>query len=100
MFKMSDAKGVCSNCRHADTCGNRRSNELLGHAVWMCEEHELELETNEHLPGREDAVRPEVVNTPNALPERSLGLCINCDLRETCTLPSAPGGVWHCEEYQ
>lgn len=27
------------------------------------------------------------------------GLCINCANRETCLLPRAEGGVWHCEEY-
>lgn len=28
------------------------------------------------------------------------GLCVNCDVRETCTLPRPEGGVWYCEEYQ
>jgi hypothetical protein len=28
------------------------------------------------------------------------GLCINCDVRETCTFPKPEGGVWFCEEYQ
>lgn len=27
------------------------------------------------------------------------GLCMNCTNRETCLLPKAEGGVWHCEEY-
>jgi hypothetical protein len=27
------------------------------------------------------------------------GLCVNCANRETCLLPKAEGGVWHCEEY-
>ncbi len=28
------------------------------------------------------------------------GLCMNCDLRETCALPRPESGVWFCEEYQ
>lgn len=28
------------------------------------------------------------------------GLCINCDVRDTCTFPKPEGGVWFCEEYQ
>jgi hypothetical protein len=28
-----------------------------------------------------------------------LGLCSNCDNRETCTYPKPEGGVWRCEEY-
>ncbi len=28
------------------------------------------------------------------------GLCVNCENRDTCTLPKAESGVWHCEEYQ
>ncbi len=28
------------------------------------------------------------------------GLCINCDLRFTCTLPKPETGVWYCEEYR
>jgi hypothetical protein len=28
------------------------------------------------------------------------GLCLNCDVRNTCTFPKPEGGVWFCEEYQ
>ncbi len=31
--------------------------------------------------------------------ERAQGLCMNCDLRDTCAFPAPEGGVWHCEEY-
>jgi len=29
-----------------------------------------------------------------------LGLCVNCEDRETCVYPKPDGGVWHCEEYR
>jgi hypothetical protein len=28
------------------------------------------------------------------------GLCMNCDVRDTCTFTKPEGGVWFCEEYQ
>lgn len=28
------------------------------------------------------------------------GLCINCEHRDTCTLPRPETGVWYCEEYE
>ncbi len=28
------------------------------------------------------------------------GLCVNCENRNTCSVPRPEGGVWHCEEYQ
>lgn len=31
--------------------------------------------------------------------EPAIGLCLNCEHRDTCTLPRLEGGVWHCEEY-
>ena len=29
-----------------------------------------------------------------------LGLCVNCENRDTCKLRKPEGGVWHCEEYR
>jgi len=29
-----------------------------------------------------------------------LGLCVNCEDRETCIYPKPEGGVWRCEEYR
>ncbi|MDI6808656.1 MAG: hypothetical protein QME66_06720 [Candidatus Eisenbacteria bacterium] len=29
-----------------------------------------------------------------------MGLCMNCEERETCTFLKTHGGVWHCEEYK
>ena len=28
------------------------------------------------------------------------GLCINCEIKETCDFPKPVWGVWHCEEYK
>ena len=36
-------------------------------------------------------------NSPDA---KYKGLCVNCEHRETCTLPKPKSGVWHCEEYE
>jgi hypothetical protein len=29
----------------------------------------------------------------------NLGLCANCELRETCEKPKLPGGIWFCNDY-
>ena len=29
-----------------------------------------------------------------------LGLCVNCEKKETCTLARPEGGVWRCDEYE
>ena len=33
-------------------------------------------------------------------PESLVGLCQNCEHRDTCTIARPVGGVWHCEEYR
>ena len=54
--------------------------------------------------GRPSAARPRpaavrVTPEPPATP-RVLGLCGDCRIAATCTLPRPDGGVWHCEEYE
>lgn len=41
---------------------------------------------------------------PSALDDEDLGgyggICQDCAIRSTCSFPRAPGGIWHCAEYQ
>jgi hypothetical protein len=32
--------------------------------------------------------------------DTTMGLCCNCENRDSCTLQDSPGGIWHCEEYR
>jgi len=27
------------------------------------------------------------------------GLCANCSIRKTCTIPKPDEGIWHCDKY-
>jgi hypothetical protein len=45
------------------------------------------------------AENPEFVAVSDS-PSIHRGLCVNCDLRETCAFHKPEGGVWFCEEYQ
>jgi hypothetical protein len=47
-------------------------------------------------PGSDSSELLAVIDRPSI----HRGLCINCDVRGTCTFPKPEGGVWFCEEYQ
>ena len=90
----SSRRGLCMTCRHALYCTFLRDGDCPVH---QCEEFEVEPDPiMEHLvvPATENA-HPDSDNE-----KRLLGLCSNCDLRDTCKFPMPEGGVWHCEEYE
>ncbi len=82
--------GLCLTCNSMDICIKRKNIRL---PVLYCEEFD-------------DAVLPHV-NSPIVVvpPQKetpldiSMGLCCNCENRESCMLSHSPGGIWHCEEY-
>jgi hypothetical protein len=84
------ASGLCLNCRVAATCMYVRQR---GGAVWHCDEYQEG--GAEPVASLVEEVRPEP-----KVEARAMGLCANCDVRDTCTLPRPQGGVWHCEEYR
>ena len=91
---MSRRRGLCMTCRHAAYCTFPIYEER---PVFQCEEFEIEsMPAAKHpIVTATEEVRP---NTSNN--KRLLGLCFNCDLRDTCKFPMPEGGVWHCEEYE
>lgn len=52
--------------------------------------------TRESKPSSAPSKVPAAVDQPRI----HQGLCVNCDVRETCTFSKPEGGVWYCEEYQ
>jgi hypothetical protein len=52
--------------------------------------------TGESKPSSAASKAPAAVDQPRI----HQGLCVNCDVRETCTFSRPEGGVWYCEEYQ
>jgi hypothetical protein len=85
--------GLCSTCNHAQACAHRLTNGLV---VWFCEEYD-------------DYVPPKVEQPVDPPPAREpikpygtdglMGLCVNCEKRDSCIHAKKVGGVWHCEEY-
>ena len=87
-------QGLCQTCDHAPTCGYIRETEQ---PVVFCEEFD-----SSALPMVADA-QPEAAAPTAAdmrLWDEYKGLCVNCDMRETCAIRKPETGIWHCEEYK
>ena len=83
-------RGLCVLCKIRETCQLPRDRTKPS---FYCDEFvPYESATPKHtihkMPVRE-------AEGPSAFK----GLCMNCELRETCMFPKPTGGVWHCEEY-
>lgn len=86
------ALGICSTCNFVETCASRRT--WIG-PVHHCEE----FDDSEGKPSRPPSLSVVKADEPEAN-VGAIGICVNCVHRETCTLPKAEGGIWHCEEYE
>ncbi len=85
--------GLCATCNHSLSCTFRRSVES---PVLYCEEFDCSSPSVPQVPHLTAVPAPEPrENSSSGL----LGLCSNCEGRDSCTLPKDEGGVWHCEEY-
>jgi hypothetical protein len=86
-------RDLCSTCNHKKACGDRSTPER---PILFCEQFDAFV----------SASTAEVVRAVPALPKKPLaagrrnGLCANCENAESCTAPTAEGGIWHCEEYR
>jgi hypothetical protein len=91
MSKSSVAGGLCLTCRFDPDCiyEARSDRDIL-----QCEQFEMGFRQS-------PAAAPEIRSAAPRPRESSayLGLCSNCDNRETCIYPKPEGGVWRCEEY-
>lgn len=88
--------GICSTCNHQEGCSLRR--DWKG-AIYFCEEFD------DYLPPPEKSPSNEKKGGATVLREESnkskyQGLCMNCNLRETCALPKSEDGIWYCEEHE
>ncbi len=92
--------GLCSNCKHAATCTYPRdpARPALQCDEYECSEPAGGARASQQKPAA-SSPEPHLTARPRE-PHRPLGLCSNCDNRETCVLPKPEGGVWRCEEYQ
>jgi hypothetical protein len=82
--------GLCMTCNSNSVCTRRRGMKL---PVLYCEEFDS------WKPVDMESEPAPVLENEEAPLDTTMGLCCNCENRDTCTLQDAPGGVWHCEEY-
>ena len=101
MYKSTQNMGICVTCNNRPECLSFQNSLRADRPIWHCEEFD------DFVPGmKSDSVnakkkksfkKPDYNN--DIIPGRTMGLCINCENRKTCMLPSPAGGIWHCEEY-
>lgn len=101
MTKNIELYGICSTCNNQSSCLSFQKSVRLNKPVWYCEEFanftpgmKLDVDNN----AEKVSYKPQV-NTKEVIPDRSIGLCMNCENRESCMLPFPAGGVVYCEEY-
>lgn len=80
--------GICSTCLYEPDCSLTQKIDVL-----QCEEffttgklEDLNIQSNTNL----QQVKYSGTYT---------GICINCELRETCTMYDKDHVIWHCREY-
>jgi hypothetical protein len=88
---------LCATCVHLDNCHLR---QMPTKPVHSCNEYDDGTPAITPDPSVLISVPQAPVQSQAPNQATHLGLCVNCDHRETCTLPHPAGGVWHCEEYQ
>jgi hypothetical protein len=86
--------GLCRTCARASDCGYIRSPQ---EPVVFCEEFDSSM-----LPMVEEAQSeaPAPTAADMQMWDEYKGLCVNCDMRETCAIRKPETGIWHCEEYK
>ncbi len=94
MVKTTVAGGLCAACRHDPECALRPDE--IG-VVLQCEQFEMGFRRVAAAP---NPVRAREELYAKARSNGFLGLCVNCDHRDTCIYPKPDGGVWRCEEYR
>ena len=92
MYSHSEVRGVCAVCEHEPDCIYRTNCDAI---VLQCAEFQMPPPRPAQPPV---SVRPRLSSNNGRRP-KFLGLCSNCDHRETCTYPKPEGGIWRCEEY-
>jgi hypothetical protein len=85
---------LCSTCKHTAKC--HYATGARGPSFY-CEEFEIE-----SVPARIpwDTPRPQDSLVVSNEAVNWIGLCCDCENRQTCVFLRPEGGVWHCEEYR
>jgi len=93
-------RGLCVHCKYTFVCNFPRNPEL---PIFHCDE----FEEDDHITDKRSRInktgsvtlQKSAAESPSTT-KKYIGLCSNCELRDTCVFPKPEGGVWHCEEYE
>jgi len=101
MVEELNIHGICSTCNNRPECRLFQNSMQINRPVVYCEGLDnfgtgLEIDADEK--GTEGSSKPPD-HIDEMIPGRTMGLCINCEDRKRCMLPSPAGGILHCEEY-
>lgn len=94
MAASNEYHGLCLTCNHEPDCAHPASARS---PVLHCEE----FDGYQAPPARSrppQTVEADVGEAGEG--SRHIGLCVNCDLHETCINATTEEGIWHCESYQ
>ena len=89
--------GLCSTCVLVDGCAFPKTPKQ---PKIFCEEFDGGLSNGHKKDVDPNVIMAHVNIKPKGRVKTFNGLCVNCEIRESCTFPKAEGGIWHCEEYR
>ena len=87
--------GLCMSCRNASSCTFPRDPAKPS---FYCEEFEVEPAVSIVKSPKEQSSVTGLFADKDLT--KFIGLCSDCEGRESCTFPKPEGGIWRCEEYQ
>ena len=89
--------GLCSTCDNAPACTFPRQ---ANRPVRQCEEFSGGKGQRQRSALEGTAVSSAGFTPKEENPGPGVGLCRNCEERESCAFPKPDGGIWRCEEYR
>lgn len=100
MTRTPGPTGLCVTCKNGLICKLSYRNST---PVLQCNEFEIIEYKSLRAPMKKESARR--MRNPREDRENDdrgkyLGLCTNCEVRDSCCLTKPPSGVWHCNEYQ
>jgi len=102
MHQYAKSTSICQTCIHFSECAHCQECQRQGKAILHCEDFDdrpaLFVVEGESINDGERRANSSKASIPY-IKGRMKGLCLNCEIRESCRYPIRDGGVWHCEEY-
>ena len=93
-------RGLCSTCDNGPRCAFKATRKK---PAWHCEEFRCDGTSpvkNAGTPpyGGSPSIQSRAIKVEDST--QFIGLCSDCEDRESCVFPKPEGGIWHCEEYR